>query len=131
MKQITLTFFILCLLYGNVYSQQRKAPKEVADLQALLDQASPDKHPSVQLAPDKQALQINEYLVPLAGTTLVRCEKDGGKYQVKFFLQKGTTITKTSDPAFRRAYWAIDLHDKKACEQFVALFKKLKVYQKS
>ncbi|MGG7664094.1 hypothetical protein [Dyadobacter sp. BHUBP1] len=125
MKQITLTFLVTYLLCGSVHSQQSKAPKEVTDLQALLAQANPDKHPAVQLMAGNQVLQIDEYLIPLAETTLVRCEKDGGKYQVKFFLQNGTAVTKTSDPAFRHAYWAIELRDKKACEQFVALFEKM------
>lgn len=125
MKRIAYHLIIICLFCSAVHAQQNKKPDNVAQLQALLAQAGPDQSTSVGLAADRQALQIGDFLIPLAQTTLVRCEKEGGKYQVRFFLQKGTAITKASDPTFRRAYWALSLHDKKACEQFIALFNEL------
>lgn len=130
MKYIISNLLAICLFCGFAHAQQGKQTNSVAQLQTILKQTNPDQPASVNILTEKRALQIGDLIVPLANTTLVRSEKDGGKYQVKFFLQNGTTITKVSDPNFRRAYWALTLQDKKACEQFVALFKELQVDDK-
>ncbi|WP_353718275.1 hypothetical protein [Dyadobacter sp. 676] len=130
MKYIINNLFAICLLCSSAHAQQIKGSNSVAQLQTLVEQTGPDQPTSVHLLADKRALQIGDLIVPLAKTTLIRSERDGGKYQVKFFLQNGTAITKVSDPNFRRAYWALSLQDKKACEQFVTLFKELQLDEK-
>lgn len=131
MRPITLAIFIFSLLCKTVCAQQHTNSDEIKDLETILEYAGTDKQVSIRLTAVNQALEINGYQIPLAKTTLVRCEKEQGKYQVKFFLQNGTAVTKTGDSTFRRAYWAIDLDDKKACEQFISIFKKLMAAPKS
>ena len=124
MKRIFFCFALTLILAGQGFCQSR-VTDDVARLQALLVQASAKATP-VQVLEKEAAVQINEYVFPLAPTTLVRCEKEHGKYAVKFFLQNGTAITRVDDPAFRRAFWAIELPSKQACREFITLFDQLR-----
>lgn len=124
MKRIFLAIGILVLLAGQGFGQSR-VQDDVARLQALLMQASGKPTP-VQVLEKEAAVQISEYVFPLAETTLVRYEKERGTYAVKFFLQNGTAITRVGDSSFRRAFWSIELPSKQACQEFVALFDQLR-----
>lgn len=124
MKRIFFAVGFTLLLAGQGFGQSR-VTDDVTRMQALLVQASAKATP-VQVLKKEIALQINEYVFPLAETTLVRYEKEHGKYAVKFFLQNGTAITRVDDPTFRRAFWAIELPTKQACQEFIALFGQLR-----
>lgn len=124
MKRIFIALSLTVLLAGQGFCQSR-VNDDAARLQALLVQASAKEMP-VQVLEKEAAVQINEYVFPLAETTLVRYEKEHGKYAVKFFLQNGTAITRADDPTFRRAFWAIELPSRQACQEFIALFDQLR-----
>ncbi|UFH57687.1 hypothetical protein [Spirosoma sp. KNUC1025] len=125
MKRIVFTLFMLSLLTRQGFSQSSKS--EIGTrLQTLLEQASPNKSVGVHVLEKESSLQISDHVIPLAETTFIRCEKQNGKYAVKFFLQAGTAITRTEDPTFRRAYWSLDLATKQSCQEFMALFNQLR-----
>jgi len=124
MKRIFFALVLTILLAGQGFCQSR-VNDNAARLQALLVQASA-KATLVQVLDKEAAVQINESVFPLAETTLLRCEKQHGKYVVQFFLQNGTAITRVDDPAFRRAFWAIELPSKQACREFITVFDQLR-----
>lgn len=125
MKRIIFTLFVLSLLPNQSFSQPGSSDK-AARLQTLLELASPRQSVPVRVLVKESSIQINEHVFPLAETTLVRCERQDGKYAVKFFLQAGTAITRIDDPTFRRAYWAFPLGSKQACQEFITIFDRLR-----
>jgi hypothetical protein len=67
-------------------------------------------------------LQVGEYIIPVSQNTLVKVEVENGKYEVEFSLQKGTAVTNTLDPSWKRASFALSFKSQQAAKDFIRFF---------
>jgi hypothetical protein len=67
-------------------------------------------------------LQVGECIIPVSQNTLVKVEVENGKYEVEFSLQKGTAVTNTLDPSWKRSSFALSFKSQQAAKDFIRFF---------
>lgn len=117
MKRIFTTLLVLTTLFSlqaqSVHDQLVQVAKEgVKDAKEISFRESP------------AVLQLNEYLIPVSENTNVTVWKEEGNYVVGFALQKGTAVTSSKDPQWRRAAFQLPFVSRQAAQNFVKAFKK-------
>lgn len=117
MKRIFITLLVLTTLFSlqaqSVHDQLVQVAKEgLKDAKEISFRESP------------AVLQVNEYLIPVSENTNVTVWKEAGNYVVGFALQKGTAVTSTKDPQWRRAAFQLPFVSRQAAQNFVKAFKK-------
>jgi hypothetical protein len=117
MKRIFITLLVLTTLFSlqaqSVHDQLVQVAKEgLKDAKEISFRESP------------AVLQVNEYLIPVSENTNVTVWKEEGNYVVGFALQKGTAVTSTKDPQWRRAAFQLSFVSRQAAQNFVKAFKK-------
>ncbi len=76
----------------------------------------------ISLHTSPSILQVDQYLIPVAETTQAAIKKENGTYSVWFALQKGTAVTSTKDPHWRRASFQLTFISKRSARSFVKAF---------
>jgi hypothetical protein len=113
------------LLFANVISlsfAQSGIDADISNLQTLFKKEN--KEETVKWLPKQKAVQIGNYIYPIAKTTHLGLGSDD---KVEFFMQKGTAITDLRDAKWRRAYWSISFSNRKSCKEFIKLMESLKI----
>jgi hypothetical protein len=120
MKKLFFTLF-----FANVISlsfAQHNLNAHISNLQTFFK--NENREETIKWLPKQQAVQIGNYVYPIAETTHV---KIGDNDKVEFFMQKGTAITDIRDTKWRRAYWAITFSNRQSCKEFVKLIESFKI----
>jgi hypothetical protein len=121
MKKVLFFILFLAPLPSKLQAQSAAEIKSF-----LLEQKSIAEGVKVDWNAETRLLQIGRHLISISENTHLQIDRnDAGRFVVEFLLQKGTAVTDTDDPAFRRAYWTIPLQTRRDCKQFIALLEKL------
>lgn len=68
-----------------------------------------------------KVLSVKNFRIPVSENTNIRAEKNS----VHFAMQKGTAVTDSNDPSWRRAEFILPFSNKKSAKEFTTCFNKL------